>query len=342
MAYYYEQLDKAGKAAYYAMYTGLKKLETSIQVPYFEGRKLSDIYFCIRMDHPEIFYTTRFKCRHYLTSDNAEVIPEYLFEKKKIIEHQKAMQARIEKLIRPAENLKEVDQLLYVHDFICKNVHYDKLKKAYSHEIIGPLGQGVGVCEGIAKSVKILLDAIGIWCVIAMCDNNPDKGIKYRHTWNVVKIKDKYYHIDATFDNSLGYPENIRYDYFMICDDQIFRDHERLVYPMPVCTDSEHFYYKSKKLSFTKLEDVRKRAQQAAKKDRTLTFHWRGDYLTKKRLADILTIVEEEGSKKNKYAHVSLNWAQAVMRLRYEEELPEEKMIMEEANEGEKYQEDDM
>ena len=29
------------------------------------------------------------------------------------------------------------------------------------------LGQGVGVCEGIAKSVKVLCDALGIWCMIA-------------------------------------------------------------------------------------------------------------------------------------------------------------------------------
>ena len=72
---------------------------------------------------------------------------------------------------------------MYVHDFICENVRYDKLKKAYSHEIIGPLGQGVGVCEGIAKSVKILCDALNLWCIIAICGNNPEKGIKYRHTW---------------------------------------------------------------------------------------------------------------------------------------------------------------
>lgn len=339
MAYYYERLDKAGKAAYHAMYTGLKNLDTSIQVPYLEGRALSDIYFCVRMDHPEIFYTTRFKCRHYLNSANAEVIPEYLYEKKKILEHQKAMQARVDKLVRPAKDLKEMDRLLYVHDFICQNVHYDKLKKAYSHEIIGPLGQGVGVCEGIAKSVKILLDALGIWCVIALCDNNPDKGIKYRHTWNVVKVGGRYYHIDATFDNSLGEAEDIRYDYFMISDEQIFRDHERLIYPMPACTDKDQFYYKVKKLSFTKTEDVRKRSLQAAKKGKVLTFHWRGDYLTRERLSELLTIFEEEGAKKNKHARVSLNWAQAVMRLTYVEDLPTEQMIMEEANEGEQYDE---
>ena len=101
---------------------------------------------------------------------------------------------------------------------------YDKLKKSYSHEIIGPLGQGVGVCEGIAKAVKVLLDALEVWCVIAICGNNPEKGIKYRHTWNIVKIGGTYYHLDATFDNTLGKDREtseIRYDYFNLDDSQI-------------------------------------------------------------------------------------------------------------------------
>ena len=61
---------------------------------------------------------------------------------------------RVEKLARAAKDLSEWEKEKYIHDFICENVTYDKLKKAYSHEIIGPLGHGVGVCEGIAKSVK--------------------------------------------------------------------------------------------------------------------------------------------------------------------------------------------
>ena len=112
----------------------------------------------------------------------------------------------------------EWDKEKYVHDFICENIRYDKLKKPYSHEIIGPLGHGVGVCEGIAKSVKVLCDALGVWCIIAICGNNPKKGIKYGHTWNIVRINGQYYHLDATFDNTLGKNEDgstsIRYDYF--------------------------------------------------------------------------------------------------------------------------------
>ena len=141
----------------------------------------------------------------------------------------------MEKLARQAQGLSEWGKEKYVHDFICENVRYDKLKKPYSHEIIGPLGQGVGVCEGIAKAVKVLCDALGLWCMIAICGNNPEKGIKYRHTWNIVRIGGQYYHLDATFDNSLtrGAREDAeyRYDYLTSTIRRCFRDHEPLIAP---------------------------------------------------------------------------------------------------------------
>ncbi|MDO4962270.1 MAG: transglutaminase domain-containing protein [Eubacteriales bacterium] len=375
--YYYESLNKPQKAAYHAMLEGIKNLQPSFAVPRLEGKELADIYFMIRMDHPEIFYTTKFHYRFYQQADSIEFIPEYLFEKSKIKTHQQALKSRVEKLARPAMNLTELEKEKYVHDFICQNVRYDKLKKDYSHEIIGPLGQGVGVCEGIAKSVKILCDALGLWCIIAICGNNPEKGIKYRHTWNIVKLGKTYYHLDATFDNSLGSgpasgvestPEpgnapsssnsvknspanaaagtsvrkaaadDIRYDYFNIDDKAVFRDHEPVLWKVPACTDHEHFYYKENKLSFTKTEDVRKRAQQTAKKDgKSFVFHWRGGYLTREVLQELLVIIEEEAQKKEKHAHISLNWPQAVIRMSFEKEAPAEQMKVEEANEGELY-----
>lgn len=333
--YYYNQLDKSSQAAYHAIKTGLQNLASSFQVPLLEGRDLVNLYFMLRLDHPELFYSVKFRYRYYPDSASAEMTPEYLFEKKKIQEHQKAMKARVEKLARQAAKLSETEKLLYVHDFICQNVHYDKLKKAYSHEIIGALGQGVAVCEGIAKAVKILCDALGIWCIIALSENNPEKGIKYRHAWNVVKVNGQYYHLDATFDNTVGEPEMIRYDYFMLSDQQIFRDHEPVIWKIPACPDHDHFYYKEKKLSFTKLEDVRKRSAQAVKKGKTLIFQWRGSYLTREVLKEILQIFQEEAAKKEKHAKVSLNWPQAVLQVSFAAELPAEEMTVQEANEGE-------
>lgn len=332
--YYYNHMNKAQQAAYHSILSGVKNLADEFQIPALEGEELYNVFFQMRLDHPEIFWVSSYKYRYYKDSPNLIFIPEYLFDKKKICEHQKAMTARVEKLIRPAQKLSEWEKEKYVHDFICENICYDKLKKSYSHEIIGPLGQGVGVCEGIAKAVKVLLDALGVWCVIAICGNNPEKGIKYRHTWNIVKIGGTYYHLDATFDNSLG-DEEIRYDYFNLDDKNIFRDHEPLIAPAPSCTDGGHFYYKEKKLSFTKVEDVYKRSLQAAKKGKTLDFHWRGGYLTKEVLKELLDEIHKAGEERQKKAIVNLNWPQAVLRVKYADGAVSEEVHMQEANEGE-------
>ena len=332
--YYYTKLNKQHQAVYHAMQQCLISLADEWQMPRVSGEALYNIFFQLRLDHPEIFWATGFKYRYYENSGNLIFLPEYLFEKAKIREHQKAMASRVEKLVRPAKSMSELEKEKYVHDFICQNVRYDKLKKSYSHEIIGPLGQGVGVCEGIAKSVKVLLDALGVWNVIAICGNNPEKGIKYRHTWNIVKIGGTYYHLDATFDNSLG-DEEIRYDYFNLDDKNIFRDHEPLIAPAPSCTDGGHFYYKEKKLPFTKVEDVYKRSLQAAKKGKTLDFHWRGGYLTKEVLKELLDEIHKAGEERQKKAIVNLNWPQAVLRVRYADGAVSEEVHMQEANEGE-------
>ena len=49
-----------------------------------------------------------FKYRYFADSPNLIFIPEYLFEKSKIKDHQKAMNARVEKLARSAAKLPEL------------------------------------------------------------------------------------------------------------------------------------------------------------------------------------------------------------------------------------------
>ena len=128
----------------------------------------------------------------------------------------------------------------------------------------------------------------------------------------------------------------IRYDYFNLDDSQIFRDHEPLIAPAPHCGDHEHFYYKEKKLSFTKKEAVYKRSLQAAKKGRILIFHWRGGYLTKEVLKELLELIRKAGDEKDKTAMLSINWPQAVIRVQYTDMQVQESVTIEEANEGEK------
>ncbi len=71
---------------------------------------------------------------------------------------------------------------------------------------------------------------------------------------------------------------------------------------MPECIDSDHFYYREKKVSWTTIDEVRNRTKQAVK---------------------------------GKQAYVSVNWPQAVLRVRFKDGAGEEQLEMEEANEGE-------
>jgi hypothetical protein len=192
----------------------------------------------------------------------------------------------------------------------------------------------VGVCEGIAKAVKILCDALKLPCIVVISENNPEKNIKYRHAWNIIKIEGKWYHLDATFDNSLGKGE-VRYDYFNLDDKQIFRDHQKLIYPAPSCVDGEHFYYKEKKQSFTKMEDVEKRSLQAIRKGKTLTFHWRGGYFTKSVVEELLERIAAAAKQKEVHSEVFLNWAQAVIRVRFVKEAAGDRIELEDAYEEE-------
>ena len=241
--FYYQHLIKSEQAVYHAIKTGVTALEDHFLVPYADPARISMIFFLVRLDCPEIFYAVTVKLRKWPQSDNLEILPEYLFDKKTIRQQQKAMSARVEKLARAVSTKTELEKELYIHDFICENIYYDKLKKPYSHEIIGPLGHGVGVCEGIAKSVKVLCDALGIWCIIVISEANPEKKIKYRHAWNIVKIGKTYYHLDATFDLSLS-KTLTRHDYFNLSDDEIAVDHifDRSVYPK--CTENNLNYFK--------------------------------------------------------------------------------------------------
>ena len=333
--YYYNHMNKQQQAVYHAMKTGIQSLAPSFPCPRMEGKELTDVFLKLRLDCPEIFFVSGFHFRYYPDSANVELSPEYLFDKNKIKDHQKAMKARVEKLVRPAATMAELEKEQYVHDFICQNVRYDKLKKSYSHEILGPLGQGVGVCEGIAKTVKILCDQLGIWCIVVISEANPEKNIKYRHAWNIVKIGGTYYHLDATVDNTLSHMGPVRYDYFNLDDGKVFRDHEPVIWKVPACTVSDGFYYRVKKLSFTKMEEVEKRALQAAKKGKELIFHWRGGALNRETAAQMLEAFKEAGEKKGKYPRAAINWPQAVLLVEYLSELPAEELVTEEANEGE-------
>ena len=152
--YYYKSLNKQQRAVYDAMRQGFDALAPAIRVERLENAELADVYQRLKLDEPLLWFVVGYTYRFYPQATHVELIPEYLFDKAKIREHRQAILSRIARLARPLQGKTAREKAVAIHDFILENVRYDKLKKSYSHEIIGPLTQGVGVCEGMAKTVK--------------------------------------------------------------------------------------------------------------------------------------------------------------------------------------------
>lgn len=66
----------------------------------------------------------------------------------------------------------------------------------YAHNIVGVLSGLGGVCDGYAKAYALILQEIGIDCIFV--DGKAD-GIN--HAWNLIRIGDAWYWVDATWND---------------------------------------------------------------------------------------------------------------------------------------------
>ena len=93
--YYYQKMNKPQQAAYHAMQQGVLALADEIQLPRIPAEELYDVFFRLRLDHPEIFYAVGFSCRAVPEAEFVDFCPEYRFDKKRIREHRQAIEARL-------------------------------------------------------------------------------------------------------------------------------------------------------------------------------------------------------------------------------------------------------
>mgnify|MGYP000011565227 FL=1 len=116
----------------------------------------------------------------------------------------------------------DYEKVKAVYDYVCKHVTY---AKSLDDEIVftaySALYNGEAVCQGYAQLIYRILKQLGI-SVRVIPGYGKDKTV--RHGWNIVKLGDYYYNLDATWDSQLS-QAGIRYRYFLKGDN--FKDHTR-------------------------------------------------------------------------------------------------------------------
>ena len=96
------------------------------------------------------------------------------------------------------DNISPQDNIKSFHDYIINNTKYDSNRSDnninnYKSDIAyGPLYQGYAICGGYTDLMQLFLEKMGL---------KSYRVSSYMHIWNVVRIKDKWYHVDLTWDD---------------------------------------------------------------------------------------------------------------------------------------------
>ena len=140
------------------------------------------------------------------------------------------------------DNMTDVQKVKAVHDYIIKNTAYDQefwLHGDAPFTAEGLLKNKSAVCEGYAKTFQAFMYEIGIPCkmVVGYADPNLD------HAWNMVKVDGKWYQIDVTWDDPLPDKKGrVSYNYFLLTDQEMAKDHVALTQGLPKCKTSADKY----------------------------------------------------------------------------------------------------
>ncbi len=198
--------------------------EKSVKIPAASEKDACSLIAYLRYESAILFHLGEVKYIFYSRRKEAVLNPCYLYTKKEYEAMVSQLAATVQKIrnqICIAPTMLERE--LRIHDALCANVTYAD-DGDESHSIVGPLLHHRGVCDGISKTAKVLLQECGIESHVIFGTAISTDGHPEPHAWNVVCLNGKWYHLDITFDNTLS-NNSIRYDYFNIPTDEITEDH---------------------------------------------------------------------------------------------------------------------
>ncbi len=137
-------------------------------------------------------------------------------------EQLKKVNAAVEKQLAKLKisQLNDVAKVKAIHDFVVNTISYDQTLT--DHSVYGGLldKKHSCVCQGYSLlTYKMLTDAgLEAHYVTGWAGEN--------HAWNIVKLDNKWYFLDVTWDDPISNKPQLVYDYFTIGQKTISKDHE--------------------------------------------------------------------------------------------------------------------
>lgn len=137
--------------------------------------------------------------------------------------------------------MSDYEKELAIHDYLVTNCEYGYMEyaKEYAFTSYGALVQRKAVCNGYAEAMALLLSCCGVENAIMTGSAGGEL-----HAWNRVRLDDKWYQVDATWDDPV--PDRGSYAghmYFNVSDDVMDDTHIWEPDGFEPCSDLDKNYF---------------------------------------------------------------------------------------------------
>lgn len=195
--YYFKQLTEEEQRVYRELLKGIRAREKEFYLTISDYDSIDRSYHAVLKDHPEIFWVhnrEKIYKTTYSDSDYCVFTPGYTYTDSEIDEIQTAMEQSFQEVraLIP-EDAGDYEKVRIVYTYVIDHTQYQTGEDDQS--IAGVFWKKSAVCAGYAGAVQYLLERLDIPCIYV---DGSTKGSTEGHAWDIVKIGQEYYYVDAT------------------------------------------------------------------------------------------------------------------------------------------------
>ena len=195
--YYFKQLTEEEQRVYRELLKGIRAREKEFYLTISDDDSIDRSYHAVLKDHPEIFWVhnrEKIYKTTYSDSDYCVFTPGYTYTDSEIDEIQTAMEQSFQEVraLIP-EDAGDYEKVRIVYTYVIDHTQYQTGEDDQS--IAGVFWKKSAVCAGYAGAVQYLLERLDIPCIYV---DGSTKGSTEGHAWDIVKIGQEYYYVDAT------------------------------------------------------------------------------------------------------------------------------------------------
>lgn len=242
------------RKAYDRIADAVEDLDTSVSladlsVPKDEIMRIMQYY---RDDYPQHFYLDDDDISFSHTGTKVHTLTlHYTMSKSDVAAAKAKVEKAVDKLlegIHGGMTAYERERLIYRR--LIQHVTYNKKGGTAIYDLYGALVNRQAVCDGYAHALQYLLYRAGIPCIRV---TGSSKGES--HVWNMVKLSNKWYYVDVTWDDPIvtDVTDFVGYTYLNVTEAQIKQDHniepikqdgQTISYSLPAATATDYNYFR--------------------------------------------------------------------------------------------------